>query len=173
MKIIAAAIIALSLSSSAFACSDPNEPSFLSSLENAENVFVFRVTSLHMIDRRHTTKSNVIAGPIEVIKTIKGKPSFQRVAYQDIRCGGIQLIVGHYYMVATRQSGATLAFVRGDNSVLDVSPEFDPWNRGRAVEWDLTNSLVGFAAGKPLDERTRVYLGWANLHNAPPPPFDR
>ena len=170
MKRIATALVALALSGGAEACTDPREPSFLASLETGTSVFVFRVTSLRMIDRRADFNPNVISGPIEIVRTIKGTPPFKRVAYQDISCGGIQLIVGHYYIVTTRQSASVIAFVRGDNSVLDVSNEFDPLLQPKYFERGVTAAVENYLAGKPMNERVLNLLTWANLHNAPPPP---
>ncbi|SIR17080.1 hypothetical protein [Solilutibacter tolerans] len=169
MKKFATVLIALVLSGHAYGCTDPTEPSFLASLENADSVFVFRVTTLRMIDRRTDGHYNVISGPIQLVKTIKGAPSFKRVAYQDISCGGIQLIVGHYYLASAKQNGSILAFVRGDNSVLDVTEEFEPLARPEIIRRGLTTSITNYLAGKPLDKYTLRSLPFRNLYGAPPP----
>ena len=78
--------------------------------------------------------SGELAGRLRVVRVLKGKaPSIQYLSFPIGWCGGLHLDVGHYYVVATSQTGRTLQLWPGDLSVLDlggtVSPLLTPRSR--------------------------------------------
>ena len=152
----------------AFACADPDEPSFTHQLAGAKSVFVFRLLSLSLASRSPGYPE--IVGKIEIVRTLKGQPSFQQITYTDLPCGGLRPRVGHHFLVATRKTGNSLHFVRGDNSVIDISSDYamtyPPPPEKSKYQWHIANYLRGV----PLPARFAERVTWLNIYDAPPPP---
>ena len=132
----------------ASACSEPDVPTFNEAIQTATSVFVFRITSIGLTDQ--DKGSRALAGRVEVVETLGGSPSFKYFSHQASNCGGLNLHVGRYYVVATRQTGKVLVLARGDKSVLDVTDEVldsRPPPRGGIYMRMIREAR----AGKPLD----------------------
>ena len=132
----------------ALACSEPQVKTFNQSIQTANSVFIFRITSIALTDMGKGSRA--LAGGIEVLETLKGSPSFKYFAHQSSNCGGLNLHVGRYYVVATSQSGNVLSLVRGDKSVLDLTTDVldsRPPPRGRPYTALIRHAI----AGKALD----------------------
>ncbi|WP_337732526.1 MULTISPECIES: hypothetical protein [unclassified Pseudoxanthomonas] len=128
----------------ALACIEPEVPTFNQSLRDASSVFIFRITSISLTDKQKGARS--LAGRIEVIDTLKGSPSFEYFAHQASNCGGLNLHVGRYYVVATSQSGKVLTLVRGDKSVLDMTADVldsSPEPRGHFYTRKIREAIGG------------------------------
>ena len=168
VRIALAIVISLMLPKSALACTDPAEPSFLDQLAIARSVSVVRLTSLRVADT--APESREIIGELEIIRPLKGKPTFRRISYSDIWCGGMRPLVGHYFVIATRSTGDTLRLVRGDNSIIDISDDYastyPPRPERAKLQWHIANYL----RGTPFPEGVSRYLSWANVHGSLPPP---
>ena len=120
---VAAAILLALVACRAEACVDPELPSYRQELSSARHVFVFRLLSLRLVDRAQGSRQ--VVGDIETVRALKGQPRFTTIAWEQGNCGQLILQVGGYYAAATKQSGTALKPVRGQNSILDVSQDFD------------------------------------------------
>jgi len=119
------ALMLLILSASpltSLACEEPDVPTFLESLDSAKSVVIVRLVSIGLADR--STGSRNLIGTLETIRVLKGSPSFKQLTHEAVNCGGLNLRPGHYYLIATRQSGGTVNLIRGDRSILDVSDDY-------------------------------------------------
>ncbi len=161
----------LLLPGTALACADPTEPSFLHQLDSAKSVSVVRLLSLRLANTAPAARE--VIGEVEIVRALKGKPTFRRIAYSNVSCGGLMPVVGHYFIVATSSTGDTLKLVRGDNSIIDINGDFaqtyPPIPERSKLQWHISNYLRGI----PLPERIANLLGWANIYGAPPPPPPR
>lgn len=134
--------------SKASACSEPAVQTFNQSIQTASSVFIFRITSIALTDKDEGSRA--LAGGIEIVETLKGSTNFKYFAHHASNCGGLNLHVGRYYVVATRQSGNVLNLVRGDKSVLDLTTDVldsRPPPRGRPYTALIRQAI----AGKALD----------------------
>src|SRR5580765_477648 len=151
MKAFSFSVALLLLSANAMACEEPHVPTFRQSFSKATNIVVFRLVSLGLADQKEASRK--IAGGLEPIQTLKGKNSFQYLTHDATNCGGLNLLVGHYYLVATQQSGTILHLTRGDKSILDVSDDFGqsyfPHPGARAV-WNFEQAIKGTPIRKGL-----------------------
>lgn len=170
MKASALAItVLLLLSSAASACSDPIVPSFQENLAGAEHIFVFRLTSLELADS-HPWRSN-LNGNINIVRVLKGAaPATAKVALVS-GCCGIRLFVGRYYLAVLESDPDVLRLLPGDQSILDVTDDFQGGEPGRAPNpyglWPVQQYLLGHAL--PADYPSEYQLE-ATLSCPLPPP---
>jgi len=156
----------------ASACVEPETPPFRQELARAQNVFVFRLTSLKLADP--APGSRKLSATIEVLRTLKGNGNaFRQLSYSAPWCYGLRLEVGHYYAAATTQNGPILRLIRGDRSVMDVSDDYSqnypPRREEQKLQWHIANYLKGI----PLPEtfRDEAYTAkTSGIHVLPPPP---
>ena len=171
MKVLSVLVVLIAaslLSQSAIACSEPHVPTFNQSLKVASSVFIFRITSIGLTDRAKGSSS--LAGRVEIVETLKGKPEFQYFTHQAFECGRLNLQVGRYYVLATTQKGPVINLVRGDKSVLDITSDVldsRPPPRGRYV----TRAIRKAMSGKPLDNDLIRELS-ARIYAFPPAPSE-
>ena len=117
-----AALVGLLASGSGTACTEPEVSTFRQNLDSAATIFIARLNSVGLVDR--SIASRDIAGQIEIVRTLKGQPKFRYLRHEAVWCGGLRLLVGHYYLFATKQDGLVLHLVRGDRSIVDVSQDY-------------------------------------------------
>ena len=152
----------------ALACVEPNVPTFNQSIQAADSVFIFRITSIGLTDKNKGSRD--LTGSIEIIETLKGSPDFKYFSHRSSNCGGLNLHVGRYYVVATSQSGQVLSLARGDKSVLDVTTDVldsRPPPRGRIY----TRMIQEAIKGKPLDNEVIRELS-GQVYAFPPSPIE-
>ena len=169
MKIFRTSIWMLLLFSGvALACSEPDVPTFRQSFSRANNVVVFRLVSLGLTDTKEDSRR--LGGKVEPIRALKGTNDFRYLVHDAVDCGGLNLKVGHYYLVATNQSGRVLNLVRGDKSILDVSDDFGrtyfPRPSARYL-WHFEQALKG----RPLRDDLIRELSW-RIYAFPPMPSE-
>ena len=168
-RIVVLGLLLLVISNSAQACADPLEAPFSHELARAKSVFIFRLLSLELVAR--TPGSNTLVGDIEIVRSLKGERSFQRVTYVDVRCGGMGLRVGHYFAAATRQSGPALKLAPGDNSVIDISQDYavtyPPFPEQSKWQWHIENYLKGIPLPRQFTSYEFSYL----THGVAPRPL--
>jgi hypothetical protein len=152
----------------AIACSEPHVPTFNQSVKVASSVFIFRITSIGLTD--HAKGSSSLAGRVEIVETLKGKPEFQYFTHQAFDCGRLNLQVGRYYVVATTQESSILNLVQGDKAALDITSDVldsRPPPRGRYVTQMIRKAI----AGTPLDNDLISELS-ARIYAFPPAPSE-
>ena len=162
------AVFWLAASGTTAACEEPEVPTFRESLDSATTVFVARLNSVGLADKSQASRD--IAGQLEITRTLKGKPSFRYLRHQAVWCGGLRLLVGHYYLFATDQSGDVLHLVRGDRSIVDVSEDYNLQYppKGPAQLWQT--QINDYLQGRPLPKNFGIWSISHPVQAFPPQP---
>jgi hypothetical protein len=110
------------------ACSIPDPPRFEAVAPTAERIFVFQVLTLqYHIDGDAPPYEEWVEGKIRVVENFRGDATEMSVVHFTNRwCGGLRLDVGHSYLVATNITSNPLRFELGDQTVRDISMEYNP-----------------------------------------------
>jgi hypothetical protein len=122
----------------ASACSYPPPPSFSSALKGSTNAFVFR------LDRAEYKRTDLgaggaqtgwVEGKVTLIQNLHGDSSrYKNIRFSTFWCGGVNLVVGHHYLIVTNAKGDTIQLAPADGSVLDVDGLYDPNNKKRNLK---------------------------------------
>ena len=158
------------------ACTLSEPPvSFRSALSGATAVFVFR------LDQAEYKRQGSVDGPytawvegrIHLVQNLYGNPvSYRRITFYTDWCGGIDLVVGHHYLIATSQSGDTIELARADGSVLDIEGFYNPGQKSRNLRSFLLLPVIRAKYGvAPLPESfPPLAIANRTVVQAPPPP---
>jgi hypothetical protein len=147
-RILVITIAWLIANGSAWACSEPDVPTFKQNLDSAKSVFVVRLLSAALVDKSQDSRD--MAGQIEIVRTLKGRPTFRYLRHNAVWCGGLRLAVGHYYLIATRQSGPMLVLERGDRSIADISDDYRRTSPAKRPDQLWQTQIANYLAGRPL-----------------------
>jgi hypothetical protein len=176
-KIITALLtVALLAPTAAFGCSIPSPPpTFRSALTDATAVFVFRLDKAEYKRDNYGSgaRTSWVEGRIRLIQNLYGDPvQYRRIRFPTHWCGGVNLVVGHHYLIATRQAGDTIELASSDGSILDIEGFYDPSRKGRNLRSFLirpvTQALYGI---RPLPEDYPPSLIAGRTVVQPPPPL--
>lgn len=152
MMSIARMAIILSLATFAMplaACPQPLTPTFPENLSKATRIYVFRVISLELADDGLYISS--VRGRINVIRTLKGDtPTASGILYPTGVCCAPKLAVGRYYLAAVTEDTPVLELVRGDQSFIDVSDDFQ--YPGGAGKYGAIEPVQQFLIGQALPQ---------------------
>ena len=168
---IVVALAASGLTTPSWACVEPETPTLRDSLDSATSVVVVRLISLGLANTSQNSRD--LAGKLQTIRVLKGSPRFQLLRHEAVRCGGLNLQVGHYYLVATRQAGGVLRLQRGDRSIVDISEDYALTTPPKRTSQLWQTSFSDYIAGKPLPKTFNplpvmypVYAFPPNPHNS-------
>ena len=140
------AVSFLAIPTLAQACSDPVVPTFAENLENAEHVFVFRLTSLELTNDEAWPSS--LSGRVTLVRSLKGgEPAARHIEFVAGTCCSVKLEVGRYYLAVSGTNSQTLSLVPGDQSVIDVTDGFTAGTRGSL---EAIGPVLRFLSGEPL-----------------------
>ena len=107
------------------ACSFPDPPHFEAIAPTAKRIFVFQVLTLQY--HRDGNAAEWVEGKIKVVENFRGDATeMTSVHFSNRFCGGLRLDVGHSYLVATNITSNPLRFELGDETVRDISLEYNP-----------------------------------------------
>jgi hypothetical protein len=129
----------------ALACSLPPPKPFRQSLAEAKHVFIFRLDEAVYQepepDRAIFTPP--VKGRIRLVQTLKGNPThIKNIGYWIGWCGGLQMSVGHHYLVATREGTDTLYLAPSDRSILDVEGLIDPQDKALTLRTSVVAHVI-------------------------------
>ncbi|GGA88193.1 hypothetical protein GCM10011521_28200 [Arenimonas soli] len=128
------------------ACSDPVVRTFTESLDSAEHVFVFRLSSLELTNDEAWPSS--LRGRITLVRSLKGgEPAARNIEFVAGACCSIKLTVGRYYLAVSKVNSQTLSLVPGDQSVIDVT---DGFTAGARSSPEALGPVVRFLSGEAL-----------------------
>ncbi|WP_155944612.1 hypothetical protein [Pseudoxanthomonas sp. Root630] len=122
----------------AHACSYPDPPTFRSALKRATVVFVFRLDETRYREETVGASARKVwsEGTITPVQSLFGDASgYRNLTFKSTSCGGLHLVVGHHYLIATNAKGDTIPLAAADGSLLDLDGFYDPEN--------LKNNLRG------------------------------
>ena len=104
------------------ACDFPTPPSLHVLAASAKHIYVFRLESAKVSERK---RHGGVEGTTTPIATIAGAtPKGRKLVYSVSHCGGHQLTVGNYYLAYLSSDKKVVTLVPGDESILDVSDYF-------------------------------------------------
>ena len=166
--ILAIAIAASAFANPSWACVEPDTPTFRNSLDSAESVVVVRLISLGLANTSQNSRD--LAGKLQTVHVLKGSPKFQLLRHQAVWCGGLNLQVGHYYLVATRQSGNVLRLQRGDRSIVDISDDYAISIPAKRKSRLWQTHFADYLAGKPLPKSFNPLPVMYPVYAFPPSP---
>ena len=165
------------LPETAFACSfSEPPPSFRSALSDATSVFVFRLDKAEYKrkDYGDGLYTSWVEGNIRLVQNLYGKSiQYKSIKFTTHWCGGIDLVVGHHYLIATKESGDTIGLASSDGSVLDIEGFYDPNRKARNLRSFLILPVIQAVYGvKPLPENflPSTIAGRTVVQPPPPPP---
>lgn len=161
---------------SAFACSYPEPPSFRDALRTATSVFVFRLERAEF--RREklgaSTVMDSVEGDLTLLQTLYGNPtSYKHLRYYSAWCGGVNLVVGHSYLMVTRAHGDTIELTSADKSVVDIEGFYDELDKKGSLHSPLILPVIQAKYGVrplPKDFPSPDIASRVDLVPPPPPP---
>jgi hypothetical protein len=137
--------LALVSATPAVACSPPPPRTFRQALAEAKHVFIFRLDEAAYEDAAQdkAVYTPPAKGRIRLVQTLYGNPTHIRnIRYFVGWCGGLQLSVGHHYLVATREGTDTLFLEPSDGSILDVEGLIDPESKDRTLHTFVVQQVI-------------------------------
>ena len=158
---------------SADACSYPEPPTFRSALKRATAVFVFRLDETRYHEEGSTVLRVWAEGKITPVQHLFGDGSrYKHLTFHSTWCGGLNLVVGHHYLIATDARGDTIALAAADASLLDLDGFYDPRkpkeNLRRPEILPIIQAIYGI---KPLpDSYPPAWIAGRTDGTPPPPP---
>ena len=172
---VVASFIAL-LPAASYACKYPEPPSFRSALKDAKNVFVFRLDSAEY--KRKDLGSGAYAawveGKISPVQNLFGNPTgYKSIKFSTFWCGGVNLVVGHHYLIATNAKGSNIELVSADGSVLDIDDFYNPAQKRASLRSHLILSVIKAIYGiepLPASFPPRDIAARTVVQPPPPPP---
>ena len=167
---IAVAIAAIGFIAPSRACVEPETPTLRASLDSATSVVVVRLISLGLADT--SQNSHDLAGKLQIIRALKGSPQFQLLRHEAVPCGGLNLQVGHYYLVATRQTGSILRLQRGDRSIVDISEDYALTSPPKRTAQLWQTHFSDYIAGRPLPKAFSPLPVMYPVYAFPPNPHE-
>lgn len=120
------------------ACSYSDPPTFRSALKRATAVFVFRLEETRYREEKVSASTHKVwsEGTLTPVQNLFGDASgYRHLTFHSTWCGGLSLVVGHHYLIATNAKGDTIPLAAADGSLLDLDGYYDPDN--------LKNNLRG------------------------------
>ena len=169
--LLAIAIATSGFTSPSLACVEPKTPTFRSSLDTADTVVVVRLMSLGLANTSQNSRD--LAGKLQTIRVLKGSPHFQLLRHEALPCGGLNLQVGHYYLVATQQSGNVLRLQHGDQSAVDISDDYALSRPTKRTSQLWQTHFADYLAGKPLPKSFNPLPVMYPVYAFPPNPESR
>lgn len=170
-----AIVLATMFTDRANACQVPVPRTFKEALAPATSVFVFR------LDEAKFKRENLgpvayaswVEGRISLVQNLYGNPiSLKYIKYYSGWCGGVNLVVGHHYLIATSATGDTIQLELDDQSLYDIEGFYDPSDKRRSLRSFVVQPVVQAVYGKkPLPENfpPREIAGRTTLQGPPPP----
>jgi hypothetical protein len=159
-------------------CEVPPSPEFAKVAPSANRIFVFRVMNLRVRDQ-----SSQDAGPnsfavfveadVLVKRTLRGDTStITTLHFVNGACGGVNLLIGHHYLIATTQTDEVIELKPADRTLADIDVEYDP---AQTSSKQLDNNKYVIAAqaavdGKQSFDAVLDEAAYRSLATVPPPP---
>lgn len=175
--VIATAVLVSIFSGRSEACSYPEPPTFQEALSSATSVFVFRLDEARYkrISHGPAAHSAWVEGKIRLVQNLYGNPIDLRIIkYSTFWCGGVDLVVGHHYLIATNASGDTIQLAASDASLYDIEGFYYPHNKAWSLRslfvFPVIQSIYGI---KPLPKDFPPRdIAARTVIQAPPPPSE-
>jgi hypothetical protein len=161
------------------ACEYPPPPEFAKVAPTAARMFVFRVMGLKVreqsvqSDNGNATYSIWTEADVLVQMTLKGETSnVTSLHFYNGYCGGVNVTIGHHYLIATNQTGEIIELAPDDKTLGDIDPLYDPTLTGIK---NLEGNKYVIAATAAMDGKLSFDSvldadAYRSLATVPPPP---
>lgn len=172
----AVVLLGVSLSCATFAahaCSYPEPPTFRSALKRATAVFVFRLDETRYHEEGSTARRVWAEGKITPVQNLFGNASgYKHLTFHSTWCGGLDLVVGHHYLIATDAKGDTIPLAAADGSLLDLDGFYDPGDlKGNLRRPEILPVIQAIYGVTPLpDNYPPAWIAGRTDGTPPPPP---
>ena len=155
-------LLVIFFSGAASACECNFDPLTDDSVRAAKNLFVFRLVSAEIIsDDLKLPATSQISGSIEIVETIRGKPTFKTIIYNTFNCCGSRLDVGHYYVAFSSESG--VQFLGNSGNLVSLGDWYDKkFSPRKDIEKVLTK--------KATVKQAFIAFSRERIDQTPPPP---
>ncbi len=181
MELLSRSILILALTlpacQTAQACQYPPPPTFREALDAASNVFVFQLVEARYIKRPlgEVAYTDWVEGKIRPLQTLKGDANqYARIRFPTSWCGAVNLVVGHYYLVAAHDAGPTMELVPADGSLIDVEGFYDPQEKRRNLRsFVIAPVILHLCTQTPLDPSFPGPFLAGRTVLQPPPPLEK
>jgi len=114
-----------------------------------------------------------VKGIIKPLQDLKGASrGFRAIRFRTAWCGGVNLVVGHHYLIATDSTTDTIELKSGDGSILDIEGFYDSSRKQQSLRSPVLRPVVEFLRqGTQLpDGFPPDYLLGRTIALPPPPP---
>lgn len=157
------------------ACSYPDPPTFRSALKRATAVFVFRLDETRYRKQKVGTSAHKAwsEGTITPVQNLFGDASgYRNLTFKSTWCGGLNLVVGHHYLIATNAKGDTIPLAAADGSLLDLDGFYDPDNLKNNLRGpEILPVIQAIYGTRPLpDTYPPSWIAYRTSGEPPPPP---
>ena len=172
MKVIAALIAIVLLSSRGYACSCMQDSFNEESAKAADRILIFRLLEAKIESdppQSGYVRNPNLNGNVRVVESIRGNGwGVTKIRFQNSSCCGIRLDVGHYFIVFTSQEGDALDLT--EDLVVDIDDKYfegTPENYSEKGIVGKVNLMLRGEVGLEdvLPRRLRKHIS-----TAPPPP---
>lgn len=173
--LVAAVLFTTGIADVANACQYPTPQPFEKALASATSVFVFRLDEAQYKreDFGSGAHTSWVEGRISLIQNLYGNPvGLKKIEYDSGWCGGVNMIVGHHYLIATNASGDIIQLEPADESLYDIEGFYDPSEKKRSLRSFLVRPVIqAIYANRPLPARfPPEEIAGRTTVQAPPPP---
>ena len=173
---VIAATIALTPNVS-HACSYSEPRTFKSALQDANSVFVFQLRGAKYKRKElgNGAYFSWVEGEIFPVQNLYGNPAnYRTIQFSTDWCGGVNLVVGHYYLIATSATGSRIELTRADGSLYDLGGFFSPSNTKANLKSPLIFPVVKAiykVEALPSNFPPRWVAALTVIQPPPPPPL--
>jgi hypothetical protein len=172
MKVIAALLACLLLSSKCYACSCQQDTFSEKEAQAASRVFIFRLVDARIESdppKSGYARNPNLNGNIRVVESLKGNNwGVKNVRFQNSSCCGIRLDVGHYFIVFSSQEGDVIDL--SEELVVDINDKYFEGSPENYSEKGIVRKVnLMLRRELSLEDVLPIYLR-KHISTAPPPP---
>jgi hypothetical protein len=161
------------------ACNFPSPPEFSKVATTANRIFVFRVMNLRVREQQTQADANssgyafFVEADVLVNKTLRGDTTnITSIHFMNGSCGGVNLLIGHHYLIATTQTDEVIELKLGDRTLGDIDVEYEPTSTG-PKQMDSNKYFAAAQAaieGKQSFDAVLDELSYRSMATVAPPP---
>jgi len=164
-------------SAAANTCDVPAPPEFSKVAPTANRIFVFRVMNLRVREQPAADGGSgysvFVEADVLVQRTLRGDTSnITAVHFGNGACGGVNLLIGHHYLIATTQNDEVIELKPADRTLADIDADYDP-SFTSAKQLDSNKYIVAAQAaieGKQSFDAVLDEAAYRSMATVPPPP---
>ena len=175
-KLLASLLLACLMGFPGFAsaCQYPVPPTLDSALKQATSVFMFQLVraDYHRTELGSGVYMAEVEGRIRPLQDLLGDSSgYRKIVFETGWCGGVTLVVGRHYLIATNSKTDTIQLMPEDGSILDIELIYSrPYSDAELRNSPLAPIVAFLREGKPLPPDFPPAWMLEHTISLPPPP---